>query len=166
MSINDIFGKLQQYAAGMGGDTNNAEQDFDQVAQNAPQQHVAGGLSDLFRSSQTPSFGQTVSQLFSNSDGPQKAGILSHLMQAAGPAVATGMLGNLFGGGSSSGQVSAEQAQQVSPEAVNELAQHAEKNDPSIIDRASDFYAQHPTLVKSLGAGALAMVMSHMSSRK
>ena len=165
MALNDIFDKIQQYTGV--GDTSNAEQEFDRTAQNAPKQEVAGGLSNLFRSGQTPPFPQLISQLFSNSDGPQRAGILSHLMQAAGPAVASGMLGNLFGGGTpSNAQVTPEQAQQVSPEAVHDLAQHAEKNDPSIIDRASDFYAQHPTLVKSLGAGALAMIMSHMSSRK
>ncbi len=35
----------------------------------------------------------------------------------------------------------------------------------SVVDMASQFYAQHPTLIKSLGAGALALIMSHMSRR-
>ncbi len=71
-----------------------------------------------------------------------------------------GGLAGLLGGGS---QVTPEQAQQVPPEAVHNLAQQAERNDPSIIDKASSFYAQHPTLVQGLGASALAMIMSHMS---
>ena len=33
------------------------------------------------------------------------------------------------------------------------------------IDQAANFYAQHPTLVKSIGAGALALLMSRMSRR-
>jgi hypothetical protein len=61
--------------------------------------------------------------------------------------------------------VTPEQAQQVPPEAVHQLAEQAQKNDPSIVDRASGFYAQHPTLVKALGAGSLALIMSHMSRR-
>jgi len=82
-------------------------------------------------------------------------------LNAAGPGAAGGLLGGLLGQGS--GQITPEQAQQVSPEAVHDLAQHAEKNNPSILDTASSFYAQHPTLVKSLGTVALASVMSHMS---
>jgi hypothetical protein len=53
----------------------------------------------------------------------------------------------------------------VSPEAVHQLAEQAEKNNPSIVDQASRFYAEHPTLVQGLGAGALALIMSHMSRR-
>ncbi|HEX6507209.1 MAG TPA: hypothetical protein VF221_06205, partial [Chloroflexota bacterium] len=61
--------------------------------------------------------------------------------------------------------VTPEQAQQVEPEAVRELANQAHTNDPSIVQRASDFYAQHPQLVQGLGAAALAMIMSHVSKR-
>jgi hypothetical protein len=103
--------------------------------------------------------------MFSNSNGEQRAGILNHLLGAAGPGVGGGILGSLgglLGGGS---QVTPEQAQQVSPEAVHQLAEQAEKNNPSIVDQVSHFYAEHPTLVQGLGAGALALIMSHMSRR-
>ncbi|MFL6463085.1 MAG: hypothetical protein ACJ73N_01565, partial [Bryobacteraceae bacterium] len=73
-----------------------------------------------------------------------------------------GSLGGLLGGGS---KVTPEQAQQVPPEAVHQLAEQAEKNNPSIVDQVSHFYAEHPTLVQGLGAGALALIMSHMSRR-
>lgn len=162
MSLSNLMGMLQQYAGGP-GNTANAEQDFDQVAQNASQSHLAGGLANAFRSDQTPPFPQIISKLFTNSNGQQQAGILSRLLQAAGPgAAASGMLGGLLGG-AGGGQVTPEQAQQVPPQAVHDLAEQAQKNNPSIVDEAGSFYAQHPTLVKALGAGALAMVMSHMS---
>ena len=161
MSLSNLFGMLQQYAGGA-GNTADAEKDFDHVAQNASQQHLAGGLAGAFRSDSTPPFAQMISGLFSNSNGEQRAGILGHLLSAAGPGAATGVLGGLLGN-AGSGQVTPEQAQQISPEAVHDLAQQAEKNNPYVIDEAGNFYAQHPTLVKSLGAGALAMVMSHMS---
>lgn len=51
------------------------------------------------------------------------------------------------------------------PEAVQVLAQKASQTNPSIVDKASQFYAQHPALVKSIGAGALALLMSHLSGR-
>jgi hypothetical protein len=63
-------------------------------------------------------------------------------------------------------KVTAEQANQVSPEAVQQLAEHAEKQNPSIIDQAGRFYSQHPKLVQALGAGSLALIMPHLSKRR
>jgi hypothetical protein len=48
---------------------------------------------------------------------------------------------------------------------VQQLAEHAQASNPSIVDQASSFYAQHPQLVQGLGAGALALIMSHMSKK-
>jgi hypothetical protein len=162
MSLSNLMGILQQYANPAASNTGNAEQDFDQVSQTAAQSHLAGGLSEAFRSTQTPPFPQMLSTLFSNSNGQQQAGILNRLLSSVDPAAASGILGNVLGGGASS-QITPEQAQQVPPETVHQLAEHAQQNDPSIIDQAGSFYAQHPTLVKALGAGSLALIMSHMS---
>ncbi len=143
----------------------NPEQDFQHVAQHASQEHLAGGLADAFRSGGSSAFPQMVSSLFAQSNGQQQAGILNHLMGSLGPAASSGMLGGLLGslGGGGQTQIQPEQASQVSPEAVSQMASQAQQNDPSIVDKAGSFYAQHPTLVQGLGAGALAMVMSHMS---
>jgi hypothetical protein len=46
---------------------------------------------------------------------------------------------------------------------VRQLAEHAEKRDPSVVERAGEFYAQHPTLVQGLGAAALALIIRHVS---
>lgn len=163
MALSDLVGMLQKYAGGASG-AENPERDFGHVAQNASQDHLASGLAGAFRSDATPPFAQMIGHLFSNSDGQQRAGILNYLLSAVGPGAAGGMLGGLLGG-QTGGQITPEQAQQVSPEAVHDLAQQAERNNPSIIETASNFYAQHPTLVQSLGAVALASVMSHMSRK-
>ena len=165
MGLSNLMGMLSQYAGGAGSNTGNVENDFNHVSQNADPSHLASGLSGMFGSGQGSSFPQTIGNLFSNSNGQQQAGILGHLMQAAGPVAAGGILGHLFGGSVPPGLLTPEQAQQVSPQAVQELATHAQQNNPSIVDTAGEFYAQHPTVVKALGAGALAMVMSHMSQR-
>lgn len=159
--LNQIGGLLQQYAGG-NPQSGNVEQDYQQVAQHAPPSALAPGISDAFRSDKTPPFGDMVSSMFGQSNGDQRAGILNQLIQAVGPgALAGGLLSRLGGGGS----VTPEQAQQVSPGDVAVLADHAQKQDPSIIDRAGEFYAQHPQLVQGLGVGALAMIMSRMSQR-
>ena len=160
MSLSNLVGVLEQYANAGAANPASVEQDFDQVSQTASQSHLAGGLAQAFRSDQTPPFAHMLTTLFSNSDGQQRAGILNRLLSAVGPGAGSGLLGNLLGGES---QVTPEQAQQVSPETVHQLAENAQQNNPSIIEEASNFYAQHPTLVKALGSGSLAMIMSHMS---
>jgi len=166
--MTSLIDLLQRYS---GAPPENApasvHEDFDQVAQHAPPDHLASGLNDAFRSDQTPPFGNMLESLFGASNGEQKAGILNQLLGSIGPSVlASGVLGGLTKSLGSNDTVTPQQAEQVPAEAVQELAQHAEQHDPSIIDRASDFYAQHPTLVQALGAGSLALIMSRMSSRQ
>jgi len=164
----EIGSLLEQYkGASAQNPPGNVQNDFNQVAQAAPASAISSGLREAFQSNQTPPFAQMVSNLFAQSNAEQRAGILNHLLAAAGPGVlSTGVLknlGGLLGGGTS---VTADQAQQVSPEAVQHLAEHAQKQDPSIIDKASEFYSQHPTLVQGLGATALALVMSKISQHR
>ena len=162
MSLSNLMGLLQQYANPGALSTETARQDFEQVSQAAPQQHLADGLAEAFRSNQTPPFPQMLGTLFSNSNGQQRAGILNQLLSSLGPGSASGILGSVLGGGS---QLTPEQAQQVPPEAVHQLAAEAEKRDPSIVGAVSNFCAQHPGLIQTLGASSLALIMSHISRR-
>jgi len=166
--MTSIMNLLQRYSGATPGDAPaSVQQDFEQVAEGVPADHLSSGLSDAFRSDRTPPFENMLGSLFGTSNGEQKAGILNQLLGALGPAaVSSGLLGGLsqyFGSGKT---ITPQQAEQIQPEAVQELAKHAQQRDPSIIDRASDFYAQHPTLVQGLGAGALALIMSRMSNRR
>jgi hypothetical protein len=170
MSLADLVGVLQQYTgASASNPPASAQQDFQKVAEQAPQAHLAGGLAEAFRSDQTPPFPQMLASLFSQSNGQQKAGLLSQLLGSAGLAsgatAGSGMLGSLSSlltGGSS---INPQQAGEVTPDQVQQLAERAQKANPSIIEQASSFYAQHPQIVQVLGAGALALIMSHMSKR-
>lgn len=170
--FNQLSGILQQYAgasAAQAPDT--VDKDFDQFAHAAPPSTIAEGLAAAFRSDQTPAFGQMAAQLFGQSDSNQRASLLNTLIATLGPTVIAQILGGRGGsvlGGLLSGgqrQVTPEQAEQVSPEEVKALAAEAEKQDPSIIDRFSDFYAQHPDLIKTLGGAALAIAMAKIAQR-
>jgi hypothetical protein len=160
MGLGNLVGALESMAGGSG----NVEQAFSQVAANAGQGGLASALSHAFQSDQTPPFGQMVSSMFGNSSPDQKAGLLNQLAQSIGPQLmasgALGSLGSLLGSGA---QITPQQAAQVSPEDVQAVAEHAQKHNPSVVEEASNFYAQHPTLVQGLGAAAMAMMMSHMS---
>lgn len=163
----DLGNLLQQYLGGAVANNGKAADDFDQVAQNAPRASLAEGIASALRSDQTPPFPQMVSQLFGQSNPDQRAGMLDKLLGGAGGgllgSVAGGALGKIFGGNTPS-KVTPEQAAQVSPEQVQELAEKAQQQNPGIVDRMSDFYAEHPTLIKAAGGAALAVALGYMAN--
>ncbi len=184
--MNQIGGLLNQYQGGQAQQpSQSADQDFDQFRQAAPNSAVADGLGAAFRSNETPPFGNMVSQMFGNSSGQQRAGLLNTLLAAAGPMVlqqvmsrmgnrgATGQqsggglagLANIFGGGGNQPQITPEMAEQISPEAVEEIAAQAEQKDPSIVDRISGYAAENPDVVKGLGAVALTVALAHLANQ-
>ena len=59
-----------------------------------------------------------------------------------------------------------QQANQVSPDQVQVIASHAEKQNPSVVDQVSSFYSQHPQVVKALGGLALTIALQHMMRRR
>ena len=169
----DLGNLLTQYlGGGAGANHQQATDDFDRVTQAAPRETVAQGVTGALRSDQTPPFPQMVSQMFGQSNPNQRAGMLNQILATLGPTVLAqlasgrsgglGNLGNIFGGRTPT-QVTPEQAEQVSPEEVRELAEKAEQQNPSIVDRMGDFYAENPTLVKAIGGAALAIALGHMA---
>jgi predicted lipid-binding transport protein (Tim44 family) len=155
------------------------EQDFDDIARNSPHEELTHGLSEAFRSDQTPPFGNMVGQLFGQADIHQRTGMLNQLLGGLGPSVIGSLLGGLgggLGGGALGGllnratglqqvDLKPEDVERLSPEQVQELATRAERENPGIVDQMSRFYAQNPTLVKALGGAALAIALAKMSQR-
>jgi hypothetical protein len=170
MALLDNLGNLLgEFASGNAQDAE-VHAAYDQVASAVPHGTLADGLGHAFRSDQTPPFEQMVSGLYRQSNPDQKASLLNQLLGSLGPGAASQILSSLGLGGVAGtlagGSVTPQQAQQVSPEAVQSLAEQAAKKDPSIIDKAAGFYAQHPTLVKAIGVGALALLMSKISAAR
>ena len=167
-----IANVLQNYAGGGAAPAREGEvaNHFNQVAQVAPQNELANGIGSMFRSDQTPPFGQMVSQLFGNSNPEQRANLLNTLMASGAGAGIVSQIAQAAGisiptsGGTP--QVTPQVAAQIPPQAVQQAAERAEKHDPSIVDRVSQVYAQHPMLIQSLGALAMSMAMSHMAQRR
>lgn len=164
--MNMLGGLVGQFAGGQ-VTPEHAENNFEQIASMLPSGALSQGLAAAFNSSETPAFGQLAAQLFGNSNPDQKAGLLNTLLSAAGPALAGGagasLLGQLAGGGQR--PLSPDEADQVSPEIVQQMAAHAEKHDSSIVDTVSNFYSEHPTLVKTLGGAVLAVALGKLANR-
>lgn len=164
----DLGSLLQQYLGGAGNaNADRAADDFDQVAQAAPRETVAQGVTAALRSDQTPPFPQLVGQMFGRSDANQRAGMLNQLLGGVAPgllsSLAGGALGGLFRGGESPPKVTPEQAAQMTPDQVQQIAAEAEQQDPGIVERMGDFYAENPTLVKAIGGAALAIILGRVA---
>ena len=165
MGIMDI---LAQYAGqaepGAQPKQQSAHDDFTQVASQASQELLGGGIAQALQGA-PGGFASSIAQLFENSDPQQRTGLLQRLIQSAGPAVlssfAGGALSHLAQPGASA-QVS--DANAISPAQAGELAAAARQSNPGIVSELGSFYTQHPTLVKTLGTAALSMALSHMAS--
>ncbi len=168
----DLGRILEQYSGGTTGQPSpDVEQHFDDVSQNAAPEELSHGLTEAFRSDQTPPFGDMIGHLFGQADTNQRTGMLNQLLGGLAPSV----LGSVLGGGALGGllnragghqvQLRPEEVEQLNPEQVQELARHAEQENPGIIEKMSGFYAQNPALVKSLGGAALAVVLGKMAQR-
>jgi hypothetical protein len=164
----DGLGQVLQSALGGNASEADIHSAFDKVAGAAPQGEIAAGLSHVFNSDETPPFEKMLGGIFGQSSPDQKAAVLNQVLSGLGPS-AGNILGSLGGlGGLASvlqggGNVSATQAQQIPPQAVEELAAKARQINPGIVDAVSGFYAKNPQLVKAIGAGALAMLMNRVS---
>jgi hypothetical protein len=138
---------------------------FNQVAQNAPSDVLAKGLAAAFNSNQTPDIGAMVSQMFGQSSGAQQAGMLNQLLGTLGPGVMAslggGVLGNIMKPGQT--QITPSQASQLTPEQVQDVVNHANDTHPGgVADQLGAFYAQHRSLINTLGGVAATVAMMKM----
>ncbi|CAN5458219.1 hypothetical protein BH11PSE7_BH11PSE7_25240 [soil metagenome] len=140
------------------------EQHFDAVTNAATPDEVSAGLAGAMRSDQTAPFGDMVGQLFGHSNPGQQAGVLNQILASLGPAALSGIAGGVLGKMLAPGQtqLTPAQASTLSPDQVKDIAAHAEKTQPGIVDEVSNFYAQHSGLIKMLGGAALAITMAKM----
>jgi len=156
------MGLMEMLAQAMSGSS--GTQQLGQVAQNAPGDVLAKGLSAAFASDQTPAIGNMVGQLFGQSNGAQQAGMLNQLIGALGPGVMAGLAGGVLGNVMSPGQtqITPEQASQLTPQQVQDVVNHANEVHPGVADQLGQFYAQHRGLINTLGGIAATVAMMKM----
>lgn len=159
-AINDIVQKYSGQGGGTAAAPASPHEDFQRVAQTAPRDVVASGIAEAFRSDQTPAFPQMLASLFGQSNPDQKAGLLNHLLGALGPEAAALIPGV------SGINVTPQQASQITPEQVQQIAGQAQNKRPSVIDQVSSFYAQHPNVVKAVGGMAVSIMLQRIVRRQ
>jgi hypothetical protein len=169
--LDSIGGLIQQYAASSGAaPTGDVADHYSQVAQAAPQSSVIAGLTEALGSGGAGGFAQMAGQLFNNSGNAQQASMLNSLLATAGPAVLSQFLGANAGStlssllGSGQTQLTPAQAATVPADEVSALAQHVHNAAPNVVSKISEIYAEHPQVVQTLGAAAMAMALRKIAA--
>lgn len=160
------MGLMDILANALSKDTGNEQQQFDQVAKQVPNEVVAQGLAGAFRADETPAVGEMVGQLFGKSDQQQQAGMLNKVLAAVGPSIAANLAGGALGRVMAPGshQITPEQASQLSPQQVRDVVEQAQEKNPGLVDELANFYAQHTSLINTLGAAALAIALAKIKA--
>ncbi len=160
MNMGDLLGGIARET--MGGGSRNAQS----PGGGGDLGQMAGLVAGAFRSDSTPPAAQMIAGLFGQANGGQKAGILNALLAALGPALASGMLNHVLRntplaglaalvGGGGAPQVTPAQADQVGPDTIQQLAEHATQTDPNVLDQLGGVVAGHPELLQSVLGGVL-----------
>ena len=162
--LDDVKELLTQYAVGSvpAGD---AGTHFQQVAQSVDSHTVAHGIATAMRSDQTPPFSQMISQLFASGSSDQRTAMLNTLLSVVPPEQRAQISTLIPGLGPAFAGSQSQAGANVSPGAIQQLAQHVEQQDAGIVDKMSALYAQHPTLVRTLGSAAMMIAMRAIAQR-
>ncbi|HUK35447.1 MAG TPA: hypothetical protein VLV86_16135 [Vicinamibacterales bacterium] len=163
--LDDVKELLGKYASGA-APAGDAGAHFQQVAQSVDSSTLAGGIAAALRSDKTAPFSQLVSKLFASGSGEQKTAMLSTLLSAL-PADQRAKVSSMIPAlGGASSDLASPAAEGVSAKDVQQLAQHVEKQDGTIVDKMSALYAAHPALIKTLGASAMAIAMRKIAQNR
>jgi hypothetical protein len=167
---NDVSAVLQQYAAETGvHSVQKVEQDFMAIAQSVPAEHVTNGLAEAMHSEHTPPFEDMVGDSFQRGSPELRAAMLKQLIDGASPAavkplVDEGLLPRLANGsGHPAVPVDTVLAESLDTDVVRRLARAAAAEDPSVIDRMSEFFAVDPAAGRTLGGVALSVALSKIA---
>jgi len=160
MGLLDTLQQALNNAATPGG------QHIDAVAREAPKDELGRGVAEAFRSDETPPFADMVGALFEKASPEQRTAMLNAIVEKLGPGALGGVAGGALAGheGASTPAIPLDKANQISPNDVRDVVNTAQAGEPGLMDRMGQFYAEHPELVKTLGAGALMVVLAKMKN--
>ncbi len=160
MSFLDQLGSiLSQYQSGSTPDHAQAQAHYDEIAKNVPPNVLAQTIGPALESMDTQHLKEKITQAAAQMTPEQRSAFLQQILAGLGGA---GGLGAALNRSGASPSVAADPAS-ASPQDVGNLAAYAKEHQPEIFRRASEFYAQHPTLVKVLGTVAIASIARRLA---
>lgn len=122
----------------------------------------AGIVGSALASLENGQLNQVISQSAQELDPEHRGQIMETLLKGIGSSGSdvSSILGQL---GVNSQVI--EDPQAATPEELAAVSAHAQANHPDIFHQAMAFYEEHPTLVKTLGVAAVALITKHVADR-
>ncbi len=160
MSILDQLSGVLNNVIGGNLSEQEVHSNYDQIAQTVPQQTLGAAMGPALQALGPEEAQKRIAASAQQMTPDQRGGMMQQLL--GGLTSSSGMnVGSLL---SQLGinQAVATNPQSATPDEVASLAAHAQTNNPDLFHEAMGFYAQHPTLVKSLGAVVIAQIASHL----
>ncbi len=145
---------------------------YEQMAEMIPPGTLAEALSNYFRAEKATPFREAFVNFFKEATPVQKAAILNkisgalgsgRLAEILGARARFGVLAKILSGGA---QVTPAQTEEIRPDDVKAFVEEAEKKEPTIVGTSCHFFANHPLLVKALGAKALVRLIHRIREEK
>ena len=145
----------------MGGNLSEqqAGEHYDQIHGTVPQNQLGAVIGPALASLGGSQVQQSVTNSAAQMDSQQRGNMMQTLLGGLG---GTGNLGGILSQLGISPSVQHD-PQSASPDDLGKLAAHAQENNPDVFHQAMSFYSAHPTLVKALGAAAIAGIARHLS---
>lgn len=161
--FNSIGGLLNQYIGGSGAaSTEEAHEHYDQVTSAVPAGILGSAIGPALQSLALGEVQQHIFNSASQMSSEQRGGLVQSLL---GGFVSSGTnVSSLLAQLGINPSV-ADNPESASPEEVAALAAHAHQNNPDVFHRAMAFYAEHPTLVKAMGAAAVSAIIYEIAKR-
>jgi hypothetical protein len=161
--FDSIGGLLNQYIGGnAAASTEEAHQHYDQVTSAVPSGVLGSAIGPALSSLAVEEIQQHIFNSASQMSPAQRGGFVQSIM--GGLASSGGNVSSILSQLGISPSV-ADNPQDASPEDVAALAAHTQQNSPDVFHRAMEFYAEHPTLVKAMGAAAVSAIIYEIARR-
>ncbi len=161
--MEQIGGLLNAYANGQKASSRQeAREHYDQISSSVPTDILASVIGPALSSLGGAQVQERVYNSATEMTPQQRGGFMETLLGGlmSSGANLPGLLSSL-----GIGQSVIDDPQSASPDDVAKLATHTQENEPSIFEKAMEFYAENPMLVKILGGMAIAAIARQISNR-
>jgi hypothetical protein len=161
-----IGGLLEQYSNGAGAtNRQEAREHYDQISSAVPTDLLSGLIGPALASLGSGQVSERIFNSATEMNDDQRGGFMGTLLQGLGGSLGAAALPALLSQLGVNQQVM-QDPRLASPQDISALATYAQENDPSIFERAMQFYAEHPMLVKVLGTMAVAAIARSLANQR
>jgi hypothetical protein len=137
-----------------------AHMHYDEIARTVPADVLAQSIGPALQTMDTQHLKEKIAQAAAQMTPEQRSAFLQEILGGLTGSDASVASAVTRAGASPS---VAQDPSTATPEDVGNIAAYAKEHQPELFRRATEFYAQHPTLVKVLGTVAIASIARRLA---